>query len=84
MSRSSAGSAPTGPVTGSPGVRRSNRGLTDAAGHVRRRVGWEFVHVCVDDATRLAYVEVLPGEKATTAWAGPWPSTAPMGSRRSD
>ena len=21
--------------------------------------GWEFVHVCVDDATRLAYVEVL-------------------------
>jgi transposase InsO family protein len=33
----------------------------------RRVVGWEFVHVCVDDATRLAYVEVLPDEKATTA-----------------
>lgn len=29
--------------------------------------GWEFVHVCVDDATRLAYVEVLGDEKATTA-----------------
>jgi transposase InsO family protein len=29
--------------------------------------GWEFVHVCVDDATRLAYAEVLPDEKATTA-----------------
>jgi transposase InsO family protein len=29
--------------------------------------GWEFVHVCVDDATRLAYVEVLPDEKAPTA-----------------
>jgi transposase InsO family protein len=29
--------------------------------------GWERVHVCVDDATRLAYVEVLPDEKATTA-----------------
>ena len=28
--------------------------------------GWEFVHVCVDDATRLAYVEVLADEKATT------------------
>jgi transposase len=27
----------------------------------------EFVHVCVDDATRLAYAEVLPDEKATTA-----------------
>jgi transposase InsO family protein len=31
--------------------------------------GWEFVHVCVDDATRLAYVEVLPDERATTAAA---------------
>jgi transposase InsO family protein len=29
--------------------------------------GWEFVHVCVDDATRLAYVEVLQDEKAKTA-----------------
>jgi transposase InsO family protein len=29
--------------------------------------GWEFVHVCIDDATRLAYVEVLTDEKATTA-----------------
>ncbi len=29
--------------------------------------GWEYVHVCVDDATRLAYVEVLGDEKATTA-----------------
>jgi transposase InsO family protein len=33
----------------------------------KRTVGWEFVHVCVDDATRLAYVEVLPDEKAATA-----------------
>ena len=35
-----------------------------------RRVGvsgWEFVHVCVDDATRLAYVEVLEDEGATSA-----------------
>ena len=29
--------------------------------------GWEFVHVCVDDATRLAYAEVLPDEKGATA-----------------
>ena len=33
----------------------------------RRTVGWEFVHVCVDDATRLAYAEVLGDERATTA-----------------
>jgi len=32
-----------------------------------RGVGWEYVHVCVDDATRLAYVEVLENEKAVTA-----------------
>jgi transposase InsO family protein len=35
----------------------------------RRIVGWEFVHVCVDDATRLAYVEVLTDEQASTAVA---------------
>jgi transposase InsO family protein len=33
----------------------------------RGATGWEFVHVCVDDATRLAYVEVLPDEKGATA-----------------
>jgi transposase InsO family protein len=31
------------------------------------RIGYEYVHVCVDDATRLAYVEVLADEKARTA-----------------
>jgi transposase InsO family protein len=31
-----------------------------------RGAGWEFVHVCVDDATRLAYAEVLPDEKTKT------------------
>lgn len=31
--------------------------------------GWEFVHVCIDDATRLAYAEVLQDEKGETAAA---------------
>jgi transposase InsO family protein len=39
----------------------------NAAGQRERQVGWECVHVCVDDATRLAYAEVLPDEKASTA-----------------
>jgi transposase InsO family protein len=39
---------------------------TDAAGTRRKTVGWEYVHVCVDDATRLAYVEVLDDEKGST------------------
>jgi transposase InsO family protein len=29
-----------------------------------RRAGWEFVHVCVDDTSRLAYVEILETEQA--------------------
>jgi transposase InsO family protein len=32
-----------------------------------KRIGYEYVHVCVDDATRLAYAEVLADERATTA-----------------
>jgi transposase InsO family protein len=31
-----------------------------------RGIGWEFVHVCIDDATRLAYVEVLDDERKET------------------
>jgi transposase InsO family protein len=51
-------------VTGRP---RSNPSRIDAEGRQRRTVGWEFVHICIDDATRFAYVEVLKDEKATTA-----------------
>jgi transposase InsO family protein len=58
---------PNGPGYRVTGRRRSNATAIDAAGRRRRQVGWERVHVCVDDATRLAYVEVLPDEKATTA-----------------
>jgi transposase InsO family protein len=35
----------------------------------RGATGWEFVHVAVDDATRLAYVEVLQDERGATAGA---------------
>jgi len=58
---------PNGPGYRVTGRRKSNLTAIDAAGRRRRQVGWERVHVCVDDATRLAYVEVLPDEKATTA-----------------
>jgi transposase InsO family protein len=27
-----------------------------------RKAGWDFLHVCVDDASRLAYTEILPSE----------------------
>jgi len=47
--------------------QRHNPTRTDREGVRRKRVGYECVHVCVDDCTRLAYVEVLADEKAATA-----------------
>jgi transposase InsO family protein len=44
-----------------------NGSVTDLAGNRRNTVGWEYVHVAVDDYSRLAYAEVLADEKATTA-----------------
>jgi transposase InsO family protein len=32
-----------------------------------RGVGWEFVHVCVDDHSRVAFSEIKPDEKADSA-----------------
>jgi transposase InsO family protein len=51
------------------GKPRHNPSKVDAAGHRRSQVGWEFVHIAIDDCTRLAYAEVLGDEKATTAVA---------------
>jgi transposase len=51
------------------GYRRGVPKRADLAGVRRGITGWDAVHVAVDDATRLAYVEVLPDEKATTAVA---------------
>jgi transposase InsO family protein len=50
-----------------PGHRMLGR--QSAGGHHRRRYeqGWEFVHIAIDDCTRLAYVEVLDDERASTA-----------------
>jgi transposase InsO family protein len=41
----------------------------DSDGHRRNSVGWEYVHIAIDDHSRLAYAEVLDDEKATTAIA---------------
>ena len=46
---------------------RHSQAKTRRAGRRVGVAGWEFVHVCVDDATRLAYVEVLDDERAATA-----------------
>jgi transposase InsO family protein len=46
----------------------------DRRGQSNRRargegLGWEFVHVCVDDASRVAFVQVMPDEKKQSAVA---------------
>jgi transposase InsO family protein len=65
-----------GRIQGGAGKRISGDGrrhnFQTVAGRAGRRhatVGWEYVHVCVDDYSRLAYAEVLSDEKATTAIA---------------
>ena len=49
-----------------PGHRMLGRGR---GRYDERGVGYDYVHVCVDDYSRLAYAEVLPDERATTAIA---------------
>jgi transposase InsO family protein/transposase len=51
-------------VTGVP--RNPKRTRVDAAGVERKIIGWDYVHIAIDDYSRLAYAEVLPDEKAAT------------------
>lgn len=54
-------------VTGAP--KHYQPTVTDRDGKQRRTVGFEYVHIAIDDHSRLAYAEVLPDEKALTAAA---------------
>jgi transposase InsO family protein len=47
--------------------RYATRTHTDRDGHRRSSKGWEYVHIAVDDYSRLAYAEVLNDDKASTA-----------------
>jgi transposase InsO family protein len=51
-----------GRIVGGPGHR-----ATGDRRDQKRGVGWEIVHVALDDATRLVYAELLPDEKGRTA-----------------
>ena len=53
-------------VTGNRRIH-ARRTAAGTPGKKRGSAGWEFVHVCVDDATRLAYAEVLADERGATA-----------------
>ena len=50
--------------------RVGHRITGDRTGRARSRgAGWEFVHVCIDDASRIAFSEILPDEKKESAVA---------------
>jgi hypothetical protein len=57
---------------------QANRGSRprrkDALGVSRQLAGWEYVHVAVDDCTRLAYAEVLPDQRAPSSGSSGAPS----------
>jgi transposase InsO family protein len=59
-----AGHRVTGRHRHARGTRRQ-----DAAGVRRLTVGWDYIHIAIDDCTRLAYAEALPDEKASTVVA---------------
>ena len=48
-----------------PGLRVEHR----SSGYHHSRLGWEYVHVAIDDTSRLAYVEILDDEKGPTCVA---------------
>jgi transposase InsO family protein len=50
-------------------IKRVGHRITGDRSRRARGVGWEFVHVAVDDASRLAYVEVLKDERTARSTA---------------
>ncbi len=60
------------------------RGKIDGVGHrkigrdkaKRKQPGWEYLHVCVDDASRAAYTAILPDETAESAVEFLWVAVA--------
>ena len=47
-------------------IARPGHRVTGNRAHQPRGVGYDYVHVCVDDCTRLAYVEILADERKHT------------------
>jgi transposase InsO family protein len=49
-------------------ITGNRRGQSNRRGR-GQGLGWEFVHVCIDDASRVAFVQVMPDEKKESATA---------------
>jgi len=57
-------------------IGRIGHRITGDRRHRVRGIGWEYVHVAVDDASRLTYVEVLPDEQGVTVTGFLWRALA--------
>lgn len=50
--------------------RTGHRITGDRTGQSKTRgIGWEFVHVCIDDASRVAFSQIMPDERKQSAVA---------------
>ena len=50
-------------------IRGVGHRITGKRQHENRGIGWDYVHVAIDDRSRLAYVEILPDERQGCASA---------------
>ena len=48
-------------------ITGDRRGQSNLRATKRGGTGWEFVHVCIDDASRLAFTQIKPNEKKRSA-----------------
>ncbi len=50
-------------------IERIGHRIHGYRGRKAEGAGWEYLHVCIDDATRVSYAEVLPNERGVTCAA---------------
>jgi transposase InsO family protein len=56
-----------GKIPGGGGWRARGRLGSQTQAQKNARIGYDYIHAAVDDCSRLAYAEILPDEKGTTA-----------------
>ncbi len=50
-------------------ITGDRRGQSNQRPHGKKGPGWEYVHVCIDDASRIAFSQIKPNEKQQSAVA---------------
>src|SRR5580700_11760433 len=50
-------------------IRVGHRITGDRRDHRGRNIGWDYLHIAIDDASRVAYAQILPNEDADCSTA---------------